>query len=50
MGHNYMPQITIKSVIILTVYLKKILQELVGGCNANAYHFICCLRALQMCE
>ena len=33
-----MPQITIKSVIILTVYLKKILQELVGSCSAKAYY------------
>lgn len=52
MGHNYMPQITVKSVIILIICKKKkkkIPQEL-GSCNASAYHFSSCLQAPQMCE
>ena len=49
MGHNYMPQITIKLVIILIVYFTKSCKNLSAAAMPLLTIFISCLQALQMC-
>ena len=48
MGRNYMPQITIKSVIILIVYFTKSCKNLLAAATPLLTIFISCLQALWM--
>ena len=49
MGRNYMPQITIKSVIILIVYFTKSCKNLLAAATPLLTIFISCLQALDGC-